>query len=90
MTSLSSPLASDSHPPQTPQSRYDQGNAKKKTHTNNPLKLQTDQVEKEGLGVWISILEDAADMASEANRELTWGAVIKAYCLSQAEAEMIQ
>tara|TARA_R110001599_G_scaffold97629_1_gene251724 strand:+ start:897 stop:2057 length:1161 start_codon:yes stop_codon:yes gene_type:complete len=68
----------------------DQGNAKKKTHTNNPLKLQTDQVEKEGLGVWISILEDAADMASEANRELTWGAVIKAYCLSQAEAEMIQ
>ena len=66
------------------------GDTKTKTHTNNPLKLQTEQVEKEGLGVWISILEDAADMAADANRKLTWGAVIKAYCLSQAEAEMIQ
>lgn len=68
----------------------DHGKCRKISHTNNPLQLQTDIVRNEGLGVWITILEDAADMAEDAGRQLSWGAVIKAYCLSQAEAEMIK
>jgi len=40
------------------------------------------------IGVWLTLLQDAADMAREQRRPITWGAVIKAYCLSQADAEI--
>jgi hypothetical protein len=43
---------------------------------------------EEGLGVWLSILGDAREMAEEQKKDITWGAVLKAYCVSQADAEV--
>ena len=66
-----------------------EGRSRKKTYTDTSLELQTKVITSEGLGVWIMILQDASDIAQELNREITWGAVIKAYCNAQAEAEII-
>lgn len=66
------------------------GRQRTQTHTQSPLALQTQAIAEEGLGVWIMILQDAADIATDLNREITWGAVIKAHCLAQAESQMIQ
>lgn len=60
------------------------------THRQSPLALQHQVVTEEGLGVWIMILQDASDIAADLGKPITWGAVIKAHCLAQAEAEMIQ
>lgn len=68
----------------------DQGQEHRKEHRQNPLTLQTKVTTVEGLGVWITILQDASDIARESKRSITWGAVIKAYCLSQADAEVIK
>jgi len=68
----------------------DDGQLRKKRHSHIPLALQSTVNSEEGLGVWISILQDASDMAYAMKRKITWGAVIKAYCLAQAEAEMIR
>lgn len=57
-------------------------------HSESPLKLQREILKTEGLGVWIGILQDAADMAQESGRRITWGAVIKAACQAKAEAEI--
>jgi DNA transposition AAA+ family ATPase len=46
--------------------------------TRNPLKLEADVVTAYGLGRWVSLLEDAADMASEKGTRMTWGRVIAA------------
>lgn len=59
-------------------------------HTDSPLRLQNELVASEGLGVWISILQDACDMAQEQSRPVTWGAVIKAHAQAQADAEIYQ
>jgi hypothetical protein len=64
------------------------GKPVKRSHEDNPLRLQNHVVTNEGLGVWLTLLQDAADMAREQRRPITWGAVIKAYCLSQADAEI--
>lgn len=53
-----------------------------------PLELQTEVVSREGLGVWITILQDAADMARDQRRAISWAAVLRAYCLSQADSEV--
>lgn len=66
------------------------GRTTKKTHRQSPLALQQQVVTEEGLGVWIMILQDASDIASDLGRDITWGAVIKAHCLAQAESELIQ
>ena len=66
------------------------GRTRTQTHRQSPLALQQQVVTEEGLGVWIMILQDASDIAQELNKPITWGAVIKAHCLAQAEAEMIQ
>jgi hypothetical protein len=59
-------------------------------HTDSPLRLQNEVVAAEGLGVWISILQDACDIAQEQRRKVTWGAVLKAHAQSQADAEIYQ
>lgn len=59
-------------------------------HEDSPLRLQNEVVATEGLGVWISILQDACDMAQEQRRKVTWGAVLKAHAQSQADAEIFQ
>jgi hypothetical protein len=60
-----------------------------RTHKDAPLRLQREVVQTEGLGVWIGILQDAADMAQEQRKPITWGAVIKAACQAQADAEIL-
>jgi hypothetical protein len=66
------------------------GVPRKKPYPANPLRIQRIVNEREGLGVWISILQDASDMAREAKKSITWGAVIKAYALAQADAEVLR
>lgn len=65
------------------------GREKQIKHTDNPLNLQTTINKAEGLGVWISILQDASDMAAEQRRSFTWGAVIKAACQADADADIL-
>ncbi len=64
------------------------GHAKEKVYKESPLVLQTRVVASEGLGVWLTILQDAKDMAKTQKRPITWAAVLKAYCVSQADAEV--
>ncbi len=64
----------------------DSGREREITHKDNPLRLQREVLRTEGLGVWISILEDASDMAAEAKRQITWAAVLKAHAQAQADA----
>lgn len=66
----------------------DKGNLQSRSHSEIPLQLQRDTLKTEGLGVWIGILQDAADMAQEQGKRITWGAVIKANCQAKAEAEI--
>jgi len=67
----------------------DQGRPETKEHTDNPLRLQREVLQSEGLGVWIGILQDASDMSQEQKRPITWGAVIKAHAQAQAESEIM-
>lgn len=70
-------------------SYYDtEGAEQKQRHTKSPLALQREVLKSEGLGVWIGILQDAADMSQDLGKRITWGAVIKAHCQSQAEADV--
>lgn len=66
----------------------DFGQEKERDYTANPFELQTKVTADEGLGVWLTILQDAQDMAAEQSRAVSWQAVLKAYCLSQADAEV--
>lgn len=66
------------------------GESQSKKHTESPLNLQTTINRLEGLGVWITILQDASDIAREQGRAVTWGAVIKAACQAQADADILQ
>jgi hypothetical protein len=63
------------------------GNDKTITHRDSPARLQNSVVTEEGLGVWLTILQDASDTAREQSRSITWGAVIKSHALAQADAE---
>jgi DNA transposition AAA+ family ATPase len=65
------------------------GHHQSSKHTASPLALQRQVLKSEGLGVWIGILQDAADMAQEQNKPITWGAVIKAQCQSVSDAQML-
>lgn len=65
------------------------GRTQAKNHSDNPLRLQRDVLKSEGLGVWIGILQDAADMAQDQKKTITWGAVLKAHAQSIAEADML-
>lgn len=66
----------------------DAGRTVTHSHSDSPLRLQREVLKTEGLGVWIGILQDAADMAAEQKKPITWGAVIKAHCQAQADAEI--
>ena len=66
-----------------------EGKTQTQTHSDNPLRLQREVLKTEGLGVWIGILQDAADMAQEQRKAITWGAVLKAHAQSLAEAEVL-
>lgn len=66
----------------------EKGREQEIVHTDNPLKLQREQLRKEGLGVWIGILEDASDMARDLGKPISWPAVLKAHAQAQADAEI--
>lgn len=66
----------------------EKGRVAEKKHTDNPLALQTRVNKEQGLGVWISILQNASDMATDYGRAITWGAVIKATAQSEMDAEL--
>jgi hypothetical protein len=68
----------------------DSGGEITREYTDNPRKLQATVSAEEGLGVWLTILQDASDIARASKRAITWGAVLKAYTLSQAEAEEVR
>lgn len=70
-------------------SYYDKtGEKKSQEFTAVPLELQTKVNNDEGLGVWINILQTAADLAQEAEHTLSWAHVLKAYCRDQADGEI--
>lgn len=57
------------------------GEEQTRDHTDNPAQLQRRVLRdpQGGLFVWLGILAEAREMAVEAKRTLTWGAVIKAH-----------
>lgn len=58
---------------------------KQVTHTDSPARLQNDICEKSGIGVWLTMLRDAADLASEPGKpRISWGAVLKVHALDAA------
>jgi hypothetical protein len=63
------------------------GNEVKVRHSDNPLRLQRAVANKDGLGVWIAVLDDAAEMAAEQRRKISWAAVIKAHAMFYNEKD---
>lgn len=68
----------------------EKGGERTKTYTDVPLDVQRRVNADEGLGVWLSILQDAADIAKLAKKPITWAAVLKAYCMMQADSEVLK
>jgi hypothetical protein len=63
------------------------GNEHSKSCTENPFTLQREVIKAHGLHVWKSILDDAAQIARDQRREITWGAVIKAHAIFEADRD---
>lgn len=70
--------------------RNNKGKEETKEHVDTSLALQTRVIEKDNLGVWLSLLDDAVEMAKEQRRPMSWGAVLKAYCLHEADGHEIR
>jgi len=62
------------------------GSHAKRKYSRVPADLQSSVVQEEGLGVWISTLSRAVEMAKKEKRTITWGAVLKSHALSQADS----
>jgi hypothetical protein len=56
-------------------------------HEDSPQRLQNDVCATNGIGVWKMILDDAAELARESRKTVTWGAVLKAHALFAAMEE---
>jgi DNA transposition AAA+ family ATPase len=52
-----------------------------RSHGDSPRRLQDDVVGRDGIGVWLMLLNDAAELAREARKPISWGAVLKAHAL---------
>jgi DNA transposition AAA+ family ATPase len=57
----------------------DDGRERTERIQGNPIKLQTSVIEAYGLGRWLSILEDAAELAQDKGARITWGRVLAAH-----------
>ena len=72
----------------------DDGRERFQVVTIAPAKLQEQVIERDGLGRWCMILQEARDMAKEKRRAITWGGVIAAWHsferLSQFDAEKVE
>lgn len=53
-------------------------------HTDNPARLQRDVNEKFGLGRWCAILQEAAELARERKKPMSWGYVLLAHAQFEA------
>lgn len=67
----------------------DDGAEQKTSLQKNILALQTEVVAKEGLGRWITILEEASDLAREKRRPVTWGLVLHAWHSFEQDASFL-
>lgn len=56
------------------------------THRDSPLRLQNEITSRRdgGIGVWRDLLSDAQELADEQDKQITWGAVLKAHALAAA------
>ncbi|WP_198529878.1 ATP-binding protein [Geminisphaera colitermitum] len=57
----------------------DDGNDRRLALTKNPFALQTEVNRDDGLGRWCMILKEAADLAREKGKALSWGFVLHAW-----------
>lgn len=65
----------------------DDGEDRQETVTKNPRELQDSIARHAGVGRWKLILQEASDLAKEARRPITWGAVIKAWHSFESSGE---
>ncbi|HLP01576.1 MAG TPA: ATP-binding protein [Opitutaceae bacterium] len=69
----------------------DSGRERTKVVQSIPFALQQQVIERDGLGRWVTILQEARDMAKEKRRPISWGSVIAAWhafeCLSRMDGE---
>ncbi|CAN5548138.1 hypothetical protein BH09VER1_BH09VER1_24820 [soil metagenome] len=68
----------------------DQGQTKKQEFTDSPLRLQNAILEREGLGVWLMLIQNAADTSKARKSPITWGSVLHAFCADQSDTAIIQ
>jgi DNA transposition AAA+ family ATPase len=68
----------------------DRGREKKKQIQRNVLELQRSVVAADGLGRWITILEEAFDLAHEKRRAISWGIVLHAWHSFEQDATFDQ
>jgi hypothetical protein len=66
----------------------DQGQPTTEQFIRSPLELQSAVVAGEGLGIWISILDLAVDLAARERKAPDWHYVLKAYCIDRAETTL--
>jgi DNA transposition AAA+ family ATPase len=64
------------------------GDIERKNYGEAPLALQKRVLESDGLGVWLTILQDAIEIKHEAKKPMSWGCVVRAYCAYRADAEV--
>lgn len=65
----------------------EKGKEREREHEDSPARLQTAVCEKDGIGVWLTMLRDAADLAREQGKAISWGAVLKVHALDAAMEE---
>lgn len=67
--------------------RDDFGHEKK--YTRNPLELQNELIQDEGLGAWCKLLEDAKDLAEASDGRMGWTKVLIAYAIARSNEGVV-
>lgn len=71
----------------TVQYRDDFGHEKK--YTRNPLELQNEVLQDEGLGAWCKLLDDAKDLAEASDGRMGWTKVLIAYAIARSNEGVV-
>lgn len=66
------------------------GQERKRKIKRVPVEIERDVNATDGLGVWLTILGEAKDLSKRKGKTITWGAVIKAYLINKADAEVLE
>lgn len=64
------------------------GNPETIRHAEVPLALQRRVLETDGLGVWLTILQDAVEIKHETKKPMSWACVVRAYCAYKSDGEV--